>query len=264
MPSAEGGHLDGVASDRHDLVLAELQRLAGVLDERRHITTEEVLAFADPHDQRRVAASGDDPRRILGIDGHEREGTLEPLADPLHRRGQIVSGKHLALQQMRRYLGVRLGQEFVTLCLELGPKLRKVLDDAVVDERDPLGRPQVWVGVGVGRRAVGRPASVADGGGAARQRRLEDRLLKVGQLAGALVGSDRALVHQRDARGVIAAVLHAPKALDDDALGALVAHIADDSAQEGESSDGDRRPVAAEAPPTHDVIRTEPSKPPSV
>ena len=52
---------DPVAGDRHDLVLAELQRLAGVLDERRDVGPEEVLALADADHQRRVAARGHHP-----------------------------------------------------------------------------------------------------------------------------------------------------------------------------------------------------------
>ena len=54
-----------VAGDRDDLVLAELERLAGVLDERRDVGAEEVLAVAEPDDQRRVAARRDDPRRVV-------------------------------------------------------------------------------------------------------------------------------------------------------------------------------------------------------
>ena len=90
------GDLDGVAGDRHDLVLAELQRLAGVLDERRDIGAEEVLALTDPHDQRRVAASGDDPRGIVGIDGDEREGPLEP------RQTRCIAVVQIVLRQAPR------------------------------------------------------------------------------------------------------------------------------------------------------------------
>ncbi len=46
---------------RDDLVLVELERLAGVLDERGHVGAEEVLALAEADDQRAVAARGHDP-----------------------------------------------------------------------------------------------------------------------------------------------------------------------------------------------------------
>ena len=74
-----------VAGDRHDLVLAELHRLAGVLDERGDVGAEEVLALADADHERRVAAGGDDPGRVGGIDGDQGERALEPRAHPLHR-----------------------------------------------------------------------------------------------------------------------------------------------------------------------------------
>ena len=55
--------LDAVAGDRDDLVLAELERLAGVLDERGDVGGEEVLALArGPTTSGRVAAGADDAR----------------------------------------------------------------------------------------------------------------------------------------------------------------------------------------------------------
>ena len=72
----EAGDRDALPGDRDDLVLAELQRLAGVLDERRDVGAEEVLALADADDQRRVAAGRDHPRRVLGVDRDQGERAL--------------------------------------------------------------------------------------------------------------------------------------------------------------------------------------------
>ena len=62
LPSAgvpvEVGHAYAVAGDGDDLVLPELHRLARVLDERRDVGGEEVLALAEADDQRRVAPRG--------------------------------------------------------------------------------------------------------------------------------------------------------------------------------------------------------------
>ncbi len=57
--AVEPGHLHAGPGDGHDLVLAELERLAGVLDERRDVGADEVLALAEPDDERGVAAGGD-------------------------------------------------------------------------------------------------------------------------------------------------------------------------------------------------------------
>ena len=67
------------------------------------------------------------------------------------------------------------------------------------------------------------------------QRGLLDGLLQVGQLAGALVRGDHAIGDQGDAGGVVAAVLQAPQALDDDVTGLLVADVPHDSAHARQS-----------------------------
>ena len=69
--------------------------------------------------------------------------------------------------------------------------------------------PEVGVGVAVGGGAMSGPPGVAHADGGGRQRRLGERLLEVGELARALVGVEPAVVDQRDAGGVIAAVLEA-------------------------------------------------------
>ena len=78
--AVEVGDLDALAGDRDDLVLAELEGLAGVLDERGHVGGEEVLAVTDAHHERGVAAGGDDPVGVLGVHGDEGERALEAAA----------------------------------------------------------------------------------------------------------------------------------------------------------------------------------------
>ena len=62
-------------------------------------------------------------------------------------------------------LGVGLGRELGAAALELGAQLGEILDDAVVDDGDAVGRMRM--GVGLVRPAMGRPAGVADADGAA-------------------------------------------------------------------------------------------------
>ena len=162
--AVEVGDLDAVAGDRDHLVLAELQRLAGVLDEGRDVGAEEVLALAEAHHQRRVASGGDHPGRVVRVDRDQGEGALEPPADPLHRGGQVGAAGHLALQQLRGDLGVGLGAQFAAVGLRARPEPGEVLDDPVVHQRDPAVRAQVRVRVGVVGGAVGGPAGVPDAG----------------------------------------------------------------------------------------------------
>ena len=117
--------LDALAGDRDDLVLAELHRLAGVLDEGGDVGAEEVLALADADDERAVATGGDDAVGVLGVDGDEGEGALEAAADVLHRDGQVDAGLELLLEQVGGDLGVGVGDHLVALGLELGRAARR-------------------------------------------------------------------------------------------------------------------------------------------
>ena len=189
--AVEVGDRDALAGDRHDLVLPELQRLTGVLDEGRDVGPEEVLALADPYHQRAVAPRGHHPGGVETVDGHERERALETPARRLHGGGQVTAGQQLELEQPRRDLGVGVRLQLVPGVLELGAQRGEVLDDPVVHQRDAAGRAEVRVRVGVGRRSVRGPAGVADAGRRLRERVVGQLLLEVGQLAGLLADATR-------------------------------------------------------------------------
>ena len=92
--------------------------------------------------------------------------------------------------------GVALGREFLAQGLE-------ILDDAVVDDGEPVA--SVRMSVGLGRLAVRRPARVADAD------RAEERLgrqprLEIAQLALGAAALDMAALQRRDAGRIVAAV----------------------------------------------------------
>jgi hypothetical protein len=74
MVYAVGGDLD-------DLVLAELDRLPGVPDERRPRRCQEGLALADADHQRGVAPRADDHVGCVRVDGDQGERAVEAAAD---------------------------------------------------------------------------------------------------------------------------------------------------------------------------------------
>ena len=73
--------MSGVMRDQ--LILAELNRLAGVLDERRHIRCDEVFSLPDTDDQRRVAPSSHHRVGLLTVDRYEGERATQPAGTPL-------------------------------------------------------------------------------------------------------------------------------------------------------------------------------------
>ena len=228
--AVEAGDADALGGQRDDLVLVELERLAGVLDEGGDVGAEEVLALAEADHERAVAARGHHQAGGLAVDGHEGEGALEPAAHPLHGGGQVDPRDHLQLQQVRDDLGVGLGDQLVAVVLEARAQVVEVLDDAVVHDRHPPGRAGGRVGVDVVGRTVGGPAGVPDAGRRGRQRVGVDDLLEVGQLARLLAGHQGAAVDQGDAGRVVAAVLQAPQPLDDDQLGGALPDVPHDPA----------------------------------
>jgi hypothetical protein len=232
--TGEVGDLVGVGPQHHDVVLAELDRLAGVLDERRDVGTEKHLAFADAQHQRGRAARGHQDVRVGRVTEDEGERALEAAEHGAARGDEVAAAAarlHLAPHQVGGHLRVGVGLQIDPGGLELRAQRGEVLDDAVVHDRD-VAR-DVRVGVPVARATVGGPAGVADAGGTrepAPARRRELRL-EVGELALLLLdpGGARA-VEDGDTSRVVAAVLHPPQGLDDDREGGPVPDISDDSA----------------------------------
>ena len=89
---------------------------------------------------------------------------------------------HLALDQVRDDLGVRLGDEGVALLLQLLLQIQVVLDDAVVHDDDLAGAVPVRVGVLLGGPSMGGPPGVSDAVGA-RQRMQGDHVFETRQLS---------------------------------------------------------------------------------
>ncbi len=77
-PSVDGGAVEvgdrvAVAADLDDLVLAELDGVAGEFDERRDVAAEERLAVADAEHERRVSPRGNDDVGLVGVEQNQRE-----------------------------------------------------------------------------------------------------------------------------------------------------------------------------------------------
>jgi hypothetical protein len=76
----------------HDLVLVQFHRTARVVDETGDVGSEEVLAVAESHDERRIAARGHDHAGVIGMFGQDGEGTLESCGGQLQRLGEVMFG----------------------------------------------------------------------------------------------------------------------------------------------------------------------------
>ena len=225
-----------VGGDHHGLVLAQLDGMAGVFDERRHVGADEHLAVADAEYQRRGPAGGDDRARFVGVGEHQREVALQPGQHGEDGLREIACGVAVVVlpgDEVHGDLGVGVAGELHTVGLQLLAQPGVVLDDPVVDDRDLARGVAVRMRVAVGRATVSGPAGVAEAGAAGEAGRvgLVQRRLEVGQPTGAAAdGQPAVAVEQRDARGVVAAVLHPAQRVDHDPAGVPRSDVADDSA----------------------------------
>ena len=112
---------------------------------------------------------------------------------------------------------------------ELGFEGEVVLDDAVVHDDEGAGAVAVGVGIFFGWTAVRGPARVADAEGAGDGVGGDDGF-EVAELAGGAAELEAGGASgYGDAGGVIAAVLEAAQAFDDDGHGGIGANVSDNS-----------------------------------
>ena len=78
--AGEIGDLIAVPAYRHHLILAELDGVAGVVDECRDVGGDEMLTVAHPEHQRGGAARCNHHVRLIGMRDDQRERTLQPAA----------------------------------------------------------------------------------------------------------------------------------------------------------------------------------------
>ena len=157
----------------------------------------------------------------------QREGTAKLGQGGLHR----FLRAHAYLDAFRNEVGDHFA---VGLALE-HPAARghgvaqrlEILDDAVVDQSHLAGG--VGMGVGGGRRAVGGPAGVGDAGGAGRCISLQFEH-EVHQLARCAAADQFTAMDGADPGAVIAAVFHAPQAIDQTVRNLILADDTDDAA----------------------------------
>ena len=215
---------------RHDLAVARELHVTRLAEKRGRVRGKEHLVAPDPDHERHLVACADEEARMVVMDHDEREVALELVERETHCLDEVAVV--MALDEMRDGLRVRLGRERVAVGREARSQLTVILDNAVQDDRELRGSAAgEGVRVELGDRPMRRPACVAEAGRRARA---------VGAGAGLQVPerADRAHVvetislEQRDAGGVVAAVLQALEALEEQRLALTRPDVSDDSAHE--------------------------------
>ena len=211
----------------HPVAVFQISHVVCERGERERVQAEVHLTIAVADGERRAVARADEkiifPREQKN-EGERAAQARERDGDSVDRRAPIA--QRLA-DEVRHHFRVGFGFEYDPLGHEFGFQLAEVLDDAVVDHREPVGG--VGVGVGLIGLAVGRPARMADTD-RTRQRRLREFQFEVAQLALGAPAVQAAVLQGGDASRVVAAILQTLQSVDDLQRDRRPAQNADNSA----------------------------------
>ena len=227
------GVLDACGRELGKLTVLEHHDIAGGVDERDDIGGDIGAGLARADHDRGILAGHGDHAGLVSAHGGQTIGTDHVGASLAHGGHQVVRLGISLFDQMREDLGIGLALKVVAATLQLFAQLGEVLDDAVVDDGDTTVAAGVGVSVNDRRLAVGGPTGVADTAGsvAVDVGKLALQARDLAHAADDVEVRRGALAHlERDARGIIAAILHTLEARDQDVLCNIRAGVADDSA----------------------------------
>ena len=203
-----------LAGQRHPVAFLEIGDAIGEGGERERVRAQIHFPVAIADSQRRALTRADQEILLALKQIDERERPAEAPKRRMNRVLRRLAFAEFVLDDESCDLGIGLGRERVALGGKLLPQRPEVLDDAVVDDREP--RRSVGVGVNFGGLAVRRPPGVADADRAAERRSGEFRL-QVPELALGAPPLDTAVFERRDAGGIVAAVFEPLQRIDDQA-----------------------------------------------
>ena len=217
-----GPHLD-------HLVLVDRQDGPRLLQHRGDVGREDVLAVAEPDDQRRRDAGR--PTMTSGSSSARTTSAYAPSSSRTAARTRSASDPSFS--------SIRWATTSVSVSeSRTWPRFSSPVRRSVKFSMIPLWitatRPpavEVGVRVPVGRRAVGRPPRVPHPDRARDGADDLERGVELGQLAGPLHDREAAVDH-RDAGRVVPAVFETSQTLEDDRERLVGAHVAHDAAHE--------------------------------
>jgi hypothetical protein len=248
LPRVAMNHVHCFLRDHGQLVVGQVDDLIRAADQRRAIAGDEVLAVADADDQRAAQPGGDDhvgpiakhhrqavraaklrQRRLHGR--HERGVAVASPGRPV-RVGRAGPRVELAGDQLGHDLGVGRGLEVVAEARQALLQFAKILNHAVVYNRDHVVAAQMGMGVEIGGRPVGRPTRMPEADAAADRRRLQLRR-QVVDPPGRFRNVKRAVVDRHHAARVVAAIFETAEALDQKVRSWLRTDVSDNAAHGG-------------------------------
>ena len=220
-------NLVALVPEHHQVVVFQEDHPPGIGQDGRDVRGQEIFALPQAQDQGAFLAGRHQHPRLLGIDDAQGVGAPDGRQSLAHRLQILQPLAQILGDEMGDDLGVGLRRELVALLKELLLHLQVVFDDAVMDHGD--GVHQVGMGVGLGGAAVGGPAGVADAH-LARQGLPAQQLVQFDQFAHAAANGQAVIADHRHPRRIIAPILQAFQAVQNDGHGLLGPQITDNAA----------------------------------
>ena len=161
-PPVQCRQRDPVRRDAREVAVFQDEHAARLPHDGGDVRGQEVLALAQPDDERRSGLGGVDDIRLLA--GHDADGIRARHLGQGRPDGRLQRPRRLPvrLDQVRQHFRVRVAREDVPCLGQLLFQPDIILDDAVVDQRQPPGAVRVRVGVDIVGPPVRRPARVRD------------------------------------------------------------------------------------------------------
>ena len=163
--------LEFVALDRDEVEVVQINRVAGVGDDRADVAREKIFILPDAEHERAAAPRADDEIGNIRVDQRDAVGA----DDLLQRRAQRFDEQGLVppwidhadrgvvvnfADQMRQHFGVGLGGEMMlALPQQRVLDLRVILDHAIVDEGEFAALIEMGMRVLIGRLCRGSPSA---------------------------------------------------------------------------------------------------------
>ena len=242
LAAARVVNLRAAALEHCEVAVIEIGDDRGERRERDRIGAEHHLALAIADGERRALPRADKKILLALEQKGECEGPLEARQGGFHRRDGIEPCLHEVGDEMGDRFRVGLSHEVRAPPRQFGSQLVEILDDAVVNDGDAVGRMRMRIDL-VGP-AMRRPARMADADRAI-QGLPRETLLQVPQLAFGTQTGQMPVLERGEAGRVITAIFKPLERVDQRRRNRLMTENPDNSAHEAcESFSGAVRDTA--------------------
>ena len=206
--------MKGICSQLHDFLIFDKVYGSRMMENGRYIRCHKVAGLSLACNERTILSCRIHLIGMILEQDSQRIGALYPMHHSGNRFQRISF--IIVIQQVCYHFGVRVGHKRIALALQKLFQLHKVLNDAVMDNRNRLILVKMGMGVGVGRHPVGGPAGMADACSARQQMTALGQGIQHLQPSHGLGCLDFSVIVYSDTRRIISAVFQLGQSVQKD------------------------------------------------